>query len=117
MRLEAWLSVSRHDLDAAQSWFGRHGGAAVFFCRLVPAIRSLISIPAGIARMTISLFLIYTALGTTLWSAFLALLGYVLGSNFRQIGDYLDPVSWFVVAAIVVIYLVRIIRHKGEEPA
>jgi membrane protein DedA with SNARE-associated domain len=61
-----WLTVSRQDLDRAKRWFDRHGGAAVFLCRLVPGVRSLISIPAGITRMSLAVFLTYTAVGTAL---------------------------------------------------
>ncbi|HWS54568.1 MAG TPA: DedA family protein [Pyrinomonadaceae bacterium] len=111
-----WLTLSRGDLEAAGRWFDRHGGAAVFFCRLMPGIRSLISIPAGLGRMRLGPFLAYTTAGATLWSAALAGLGYVLGSGFRRAGEYLDPVSWVVVGAVVIAYVVRVARHK-RRPA
>lgn len=110
-----WLTLSRHDVGAAKRWFDRHGGAAVLFCRLVPGTRSLISIPAGIDRMNLALFLAYTAIGATIWTALLAYLGYFLGSSFRKVGEYLDPASWVVVVCIVVIYSVRVIRHKRRS--
>lgn len=110
-----WLTVSRKDIERAKGWFDRHGGMAVLICRLVPGVRSLISIPAGIDRMNIMSFLIYTVIGTGLWTALLAYLGYFLGRNFRQVSEYLDPISWIVVGGIVVLYVVRVIRHKGDE--
>jgi membrane protein DedA with SNARE-associated domain len=108
-----WLTVSREDLERAQRWFDRHGGAAVLLCRLVPGVRSSISIPAGVGRMHPIAFLAYTAVGTALWAALLASLGYVLGESFREVGEYLDPVSWVVLGGIVIIYFVRVVRHKG----
>jgi membrane protein DedA with SNARE-associated domain len=110
-----WLTLSRKDIERAKRWFDRHGVAAIFFCRLIPGVRSLISIPAGIARMKIFPFLAYTAAGTGIWAALLAYLGYFLGSEYTQVGKYLDPVSWIVLGAIGVLYFVRVIRHKGQK--
>lgn len=109
-----WLTLSRSDLEGAKRWFDRHGGAAVFWCRLMPGVRSLISIPAGIQGMPLGPFLAYTTAGATIWTALLAYLGYFLGSNFRQVGEYLDPASWLVLGGIVLLYAVRVIRHKGR---
>lgn len=64
-----WLTVSRKDIEQAKGWFDRHGGMAVLICRLVPGVRSLISIPAGVDRMSIMSFLIYTVIGTSLRTA------------------------------------------------
>jgi membrane protein DedA with SNARE-associated domain len=108
-----WLTVSRRDLERAKRWFDRHGMAAVFFCRLVPGLRSLISIPAGIARMNFPLFLACTVIGSALWTAALAWFGYLLGSNFEKVEEYLDPVTWVVFAAIGLAYIVRVIRGAG----
>jgi membrane protein DedA with SNARE-associated domain len=110
-----WLTLSREDLDSAQQWFDRHSGLAVLLCRLVPGVRSLISIPAGINGMPLALFLLYTTLGTGLWTALLTLAGYGLGANFRQVERYLDPVSYVVLAVIVVLYVRRVIMHKGAR--
>lgn len=110
-----WLTVSGHDIERASRWFDRHGGAAVLLCRLIPGVRSLISIPAGVNRMNLWSFLGYTSVGTALWAAFLAYIGYVLGSNFSKVGDYLDPVSWIVFGAIGVFYIVRVMMHKGAK--
>lgn len=64
--------------------------------------------------MNLAPFLAYTAIGATIWTAQLAYLGYLLGSSFRQVGDYLDPASWVVSSIIAVIYVVRVIRFKGR---
>jgi membrane protein DedA with SNARE-associated domain len=109
-----WLTLSRKDIERAKGWFDRHGGAAIFFCRLIPGVRSLISIPAGIARMKILPFLAYTATGTGMWAALLAYLGYFLATEYTQVSEYLDPVSWIVFGAVGVLYFVRVIGHKGQ---
>jgi membrane protein DedA with SNARE-associated domain len=113
-RYGRWLTASRADVEAAKRWFDRHGAAATFFCRLVPGMRSFISIPAGIARMSLPAFLGYTAAGAGLWTALLACVGYLIGSQFRKVGDYLDPVSWVVFGIIAAVYLYRVARHKGH---
>jgi membrane protein DedA with SNARE-associated domain len=112
-----WLTVSREDLDKAGQWFDRHGGMAVLLCRLVPGIRSLISIPAGIKGMPLVPFLLFTTIGAGLWTALLACAGYWLGRNFRQVEAYLDPLSYVVLAVIVVFYVWRVVTHKGQHVA
>ncbi len=106
-----WLALSRKDIERSNLWFDRHGGTTVLFCRLIPGIRSLISIPAGLAGMRLWPFLAYTAAGTGVWAALLAYVGYFLGSNFTEVGEYLDPVSWFVFGALAIIYVYRVVRH------
>ncbi|HKZ74001.1 MAG TPA: DedA family protein [Steroidobacteraceae bacterium] len=110
-----WLTLSRRDLVRARRWFDRHGAAAVFFCRLIPGLRSLISLPAGIDRMNVGAFLFWTTLGAALWTGILAGLGYVLGRNFKVVEQWLDPFSWVVLGTILVLYVWRVIRHKGAK--
>lgn len=110
-----WLTVSGSDIERAVRWFQRHRGAAVFLCRLIPGLRSLISVPAGVAGMNLAQFLAYTSAGTGLWSGFLAYAGYLLGNNFAKAGEYLDPVSWAVFAALGVLYFARVLMHKGAR--
>ena len=110
-----WLALSPSDIRKAKSWFDRHGMAAVFFGRLVPGIRSLISIPAGIARMNLALFIGLTALGTALWSGLLAYVGYFLGRNFAQAANVLDPLSAIVLTGVAAVYIWRVIRFKDTR--
>lgn len=110
-----WLTVSCDDIDRAQRWFDKHGATAVFACRLVPGIRSLVSIPAGLHRMKVVPFLVFTALGAALWTTVLATAGYFLGANFGKVEEYLDPISYFVFAALVLLYFLRVVRHKKRE--
>lgn len=110
-----WLTVSGADIERANSWFERHGWMAVFVCRLIPGIRSLISIPAGINRMSLPAFLICTVLGSAVWTSFLAYAGYFLGSNFKEIERYFDPISYIVFGAIIFLYLRRLLGGKGKS--
>lgn len=116
-----WFPVSVADIEKAEGWFLRHGGWAVFFCRMVPGVRYLISIPAGIGNMKLAPFLLYTTLGAALWSGLLAYLGYLLGENFQKVHRYLAPVAYVVVAALVVAFIVRSVKcrkanaHTGKS--
>lgn len=110
-----WLTLTPDDVDNASNWFERHGKAAVFFGRLIPAVRTLISVPAGIAGMSMTLFLIYSTLGSLIWTALLALAGYLLESQYQKVAHYLDPVSTGIVALMVGYYLYRLIRQRAAR--
>jgi membrane protein DedA with SNARE-associated domain len=84
----------------------------VLFGRLVPTVRTLISIPAGLAEMPMRRFLPYSAIGTTVWTALLAILGYALGSQYEAVGQWIDPISLLVLALIVAIYLWRVATYR-----
>ena len=107
-----WFTVSGDDIEHARRWFNRYGNAAVLVCRLIPAVRSLISIPAGMAGMKLTPFIAYTAMGSGLWAALLAYIGFLLGENFEQVSRYLDPISWIVLGLIGGAYLMRVVRHR-----
>ena len=111
-----WLTVSAKDVDAASSWFVRHGGTAVFLGRLVPAVRTLISVPAGIARMELVPFLALSAVGTLLWTGLLASAGYVLEAQYATVAEYIDPASKLIVAALVATYVYRFARYHRHTP-
>lgn len=108
-----WLTISVDDLDGAKKWFDNYGGGTVFFCRLIPGVRSLISLPAGINQMNAVTFLLSTTLGMVLWTTILTTAGYLLSSNFDKVEEYLDPVSYFIFGAIVVIYIYRVFNQKS----
>lgn len=110
-----WLAVSPEDIARAGEWFDKRGHWTVLVCRMIPGLRSLISIPAGIRRMPIWSFLLWTAIGTVIWTTLLTLGGYWLGSHFDRISHWLDPVSWIVLGVIVAVYLWRVVRHRGGE--
>ena len=106
-----WMAVSPEDLDHARDWLTRHGAAAVIVGRLVPTVRTLISLPAGMAGMPWWRFLAYSAVGTTAWTAGLAVAGYVLQSRFTRIRDVLGPISAVVLALLLGWYVWRVATY------
>ena len=94
--------VSLEDLDRTEAWFGRHGTKAVFFGRMVPIFRSLISVPAGIERMPVLLFLTLTTAGSLLWNTLFVVAGYQLGENWHVVEDYAGVFQRIVILAVVV---------------
>lgn len=110
-----WLTVGPADIDQAQAWFDRWGRVAVLFGRLVPAIRTLISVPAGLSRMRWTTFLVFSGIGSFLWVTALTLAGYWLGSEQRLIADYLGPVGNVIVAGLIVIYVWRVVTFKARN--
>jgi membrane protein DedA with SNARE-associated domain len=106
------VTLNSDDVEHAQAWFNRHGHLAVFFGRLMPTVRSLISVPAGIARMPFAPFMFYSFLGTSIWTMLLLFLGYVLESQYEKISVYVDYVSNGIIIAFVSIYFYRVITYK-----
>ncbi|WMS41912.1 DedA family protein [Acuticoccus sp. MNP-M23] len=102
------LTMTPDEVDRAVDWFARHGGLAVLIGRLVPGVRTLISVPAGMARMPLSRFLAYSALGTVAWGGVLALAGYLLQSQYDRVAGWVNPAANVVVVTIVLIYLYRL---------
>src|SRR3546814_3067350 len=88
-----WMTVSPDEIDTATELFRRHAGKAVLFGRLVPAVRTVISVPAGVAGMALPPFLAYSAVGTALLLALLALAGYLAEEQYRTVAGYVNPVS------------------------
>jgi membrane protein DedA with SNARE-associated domain len=89
-----YILLNEHHLARAEAWFARHGEATVFVARLLPAFRTFISLPAGIARMPVMKFLVYTLLGSLPWNLALALAGFELGAHWEAVSDYLKPLSY-----------------------
>lgn len=111
-RYGRWATITERDVEKAMSWFNAHGATAVFLCRLVPGVRSLISIPAGSAGMSMSVFLTYTALGTGLWSLLLTALGWWLSAQYQKVSSYLSPATYIVLTAIAITVIGWIVRRK-----
>ena len=111
-RFGRWLTVSPQEVDAASAWFERNGGRVVFLGRMVPAVRTLISIPAGVARMPLAAFLALSAAGSALWTGALAVAGYLLESQYTRVAGWVNPVSTLVVVLLVLWYLVRLVRVR-----
>jgi membrane protein DedA with SNARE-associated domain len=96
-----YLLLRPHEIDRAHAWFDRYGHEAVFFGRLLPVVRTFISLPAGVARMNFWKFSLYTLLGCLPWTFGLAFLGYKLGERWDEVERFLQPVSWLVAVLVV----------------
>lgn len=118
-----WFMLTEQDLDRAIHTFDRYGEVMVFVGRLIPIIRSLISLPAGMDRMPLGKFLIFTTLGSTIWTGLLAYAGMVLGQNWANILEFIETYQRFVAAILVVIVIgfvilrVRKLRSGASQPA
>ena len=110
-----WITVSGADIDKSNRWFNRHGNKAVFLCRLVPGVRTLISLPAGINNMPLIPFLAYSTGGTILWVSFLTLAGYKLAENYERVDEYLAPVSKIVVVIVVIGFILWIVKKNMQK--
>jgi membrane protein DedA with SNARE-associated domain len=111
-KLGRFATLSEDDIDKAHHWFERYGWAAVFLGRLIPAVRTLISVPAGLAAMPFPRFLLISAIGTLLWTALLTAAGYLLQAGYHVVEAWVDPVSTGVVVLAVVIYIYRFVTWK-----
>ncbi|MCK8781701.1 DedA family protein [Rhizobium sp. NTR19] len=107
-----WVTMSPEDIETAGERFRRHGRLSVLVGRLIPTVRTLISVPAGIARMPFWQFLLYSAVGSVIWTAALAFAGYGLGQAYEVVKDYVDPISTGIFVIIVVAYAYRVITFK-----
>jgi len=108
------------DIDRTQAWFTKHGPKAVFFGRMLPVFRSLISIPAGITRMHLGLFALLTFLGSAIWNTIFVLLGFFLGENWTVISPYADTFQWVVIGLVVVAiawWIVKRLRASRPKTA
>jgi membrane protein DedA with SNARE-associated domain len=116
-RYGKWLQISAKDIDRAKDWFDRYGERAVLLGRLVPGVRTLISLPAGMANMPMVTFLIYSTIGTTVWVSLLTYGGYVLGDRYTDIEHWLAPVSKIILGLIlgfvIVWFLRKYLRNRG----
>lgn len=113
--------VRLDDVDRTEAWFARHGAKAVFFGRMIPIFRSLISIPAGVERMPVTRFLLYTALGSLIWNTVFVMAGYLLGANWHSVESYVGTFQNLVVVACVLAlgYFVasRLTRRRRDRSA
>lgn len=98
-----YFLVKPSDVSNAQAWFDKYGKSVIFFGRMIPAIRSLISIPAGMSRMPMLPFLMLTTFGSAIWTTILAYAGFVLGANYEKVESFIAPISKGVVVAVLVI--------------
>jgi membrane protein DedA with SNARE-associated domain len=105
------LTIHPEEVDRAAHWFQRYGSMAVGIGRIIPTARSLISVPAGILRMRLARFFVYSLIGTTIWTALLAAAGYALGNAFADAEKWLDPISLGVIVLLVAVYGWRFVTY------
>ena len=118
LRYGRYLLITRHEVEQAERWFARYGDRAVFISRMLPVIRTFISLPAGIARMNIWRFSILTFVGSFPWSLGLAWSGFLLGENWERIREWMRPADipiLIVLAALVAWYIYRRVRTVLRE--
>ncbi|KFN39537.1 MAG: membrane protein [Sulfuricurvum sp. MLSB] len=113
-RYGRYFFISQKTLEKMDVFFERHGAVSTFIGRLIPGVRQLISVPAGLARMNLALFSAYTALGAGLWGAILALLGYFIGGNEALIAEYLHEITITLAAGAVAIIAAYVWFMKKE---
>ncbi|GHU88667.1 alkaline phosphatase-like protein [Clostridia bacterium] len=114
-RLGRTLHLESGDVSRAGRWFVRHGGKAVFFCRFIPIVRSLISIPAGAARMNLKSFIPLTLAGSVIWNTVLVVLGRLAGGTWRIIADYVDTYAMVALAVMVIAGAVIVIMFVKKR--
>lgn len=100
-RFGRYLLIRPHEIDRAHVWFERRGDMAVFVSRLLPVVRTFISVPAGVARMNFAKFTLYTVLGCLPWTFALAWVGYLLGENWTAAEQVLRPLAWAIALVIL----------------
>ena len=111
-----WLTLDWYDVEKAERLFGRFGGVVVGLGRMLPTIRSVVSIPAGLLHMRLKTFLVWSTIGTATWSSALAVAGYLLGQQFRDIEKVVGPLSAIVIGLIVAAYLWRQLTWRNRHP-
>jgi membrane protein DedA with SNARE-associated domain len=115
-----YIGVSPNDVDRTEAFFAKHGQAASFWGRMLPVVRSLVSFGAGVGRMPLGPFVLFTALGSLPWTLFLVFVGMQLGANWEVVGDWLSRFEYLIAAIVGVVILafvwVRVVRPRRQRP-
>jgi membrane protein DedA with SNARE-associated domain len=117
-RYGRYVLISQHDLDRADRWFSKSGSWVVFVSRLLPVVRTYISLPAGIARMHLIKFVIYTFIGSFIWSLGLAYGGYQMAEHWEKIRSVMrpfDPLFVVIIIALIAFYIYRHVKHSKKQ--
>ncbi len=110
-----FLNLKEKDIDLSFNWFNKKGNISVLICRCIPILRSLISLPAGIFKMSFIKFLLYTIIGSLVWNSVIIVIGYVVGDNFLVINEVLKKYSYLFVALITIIGVIVIFRKRRKN--
>jgi len=114
-RFGRWLTLNADEIDMATAWFLRFGPAIVLFGRLLPIIRTLISVPAGLAKMKLPVFALASLTGIVIWNTVLVSAGYLLNEHYELVEVWLDPLSIVVLAGVVLLYLFRLLTWRPSR--
>ncbi|MDQ3080013.1 MAG: DedA family protein [Pseudomonadota bacterium] len=116
LRWGRWITMSWSEVQRAERWFAQHGTFFVFLGRMLPTVRSLVSVPAGLLKMSFRRFMLASTVGTAGWTALLAFAGYKLGKNYTDIDALLGPASNAIMAVLVMGYIYRVWTHRDVDP-
>lgn len=114
-RFGRWFTLNADEIDIAARWFRHFGPAIVFFGRLAPIIRTLISVPAGLARMPVWLFFLASGAGALLWNTILVSAGFFLNEHYDRVEAFLDPLTIVVLGGVVLLYLYRLVTWRPSR--
>ncbi len=110
-----YFLLNKEHLLKTEKWFSKKGGITIFIGRFIPVVRHFISIPAGIGKMNLKKFIIYTLLGAGIWNTFLTYLGFLLGKNWEKVLQYSDYVSFGILAIIILVIGYFVLRRIGKK--
>ncbi len=112
-RFGRWIFLREADVDRAEQWFIRHGAKAVLFGRLVPVVRSLVSLPAGVARMSLMPFVLFTVVGSGVWNAILIGFGWYLGTRWETVLEYISLLEYATIA-LIAFFILRFVWRRVQ---
>lgn len=112
-----YILLRKHEYERSLRWFDKYGNSIVFFSRLLPAVRTFISLPAGLAKMNLVKFSLYTFIGSFIWSALLAYIGFYLGKNWESIHGVFNNLHYVVAIAILALIIWYIYKHLKKKSA
>lgn len=114
-RYGKWLTLSGEDVERAKNWFDKRGNLATCLGRVVPGVRTYISVPAGISEMSMGIFLFYSTIGTAIWICLLTYTGYILGANYDKIETYLAPASKVILVGLLAVSVFWILKRRRKR--
>jgi membrane protein DedA with SNARE-associated domain len=114
-RFGRWFTLNAEEIDTATGFFRRYGPLIVLFGRLLPIIRTLISVPAGLAHMPVGQFVLYSTIGAVVWNTLLTGGGFLLAEHYEVIETWLDPVTLVILGAVLVVYVWRLITWRPSS--